>query len=67
MTDDPPMAARSQGFPRFEPKSAKDGRWFVVVKTGVGPDSRVGDFATEAEANSWISGPASRCKDSGPM
>jgi hypothetical protein len=28
------------------------------VKTGVGPDSHIGDFATEAEAKRWISAKA---------
>jgi len=36
-------------FPNFEPEVTKDGRWFVAVKTGVGPD-----FATEEEAKDWI-------------
>jgi hypothetical protein len=29
--------------------------WFVAVKTGNGPDSHIGDFATEEEAKNWIS------------
>ena len=41
-------------FPNFEPEVTKDGRWFVAVKTGVGPDSHIGDFATEEEAKDWI-------------
>jgi hypothetical protein len=41
--------------PRFEPQMTKSGRWFVSVKTGNGPDSHIGDFATEAEAENWIS------------
>lgn len=45
----------SKSFPRFELQKMGDGRWFVAVKTGVGPDSHIGDFATEAEANDWIS------------
>jgi hypothetical protein len=40
--------------PQFEPEMIKSGRWFVCVKTGNGPDSHVGDFATEAEATDWI-------------
>ena len=36
--------------PQFEPQMTKSGRWFVSVKTGNGPDSHIGDFATEAEA-----------------
>jgi hypothetical protein len=35
-------------------KSEVTNRWFVTVKTGVGPDSHIGDFATEAEAQHWI-------------
>ena len=41
-------------FPHFEPQMIKSGRWFVAVETGVGPDSHIGDFATEAEARDWI-------------
>jgi hypothetical protein len=41
--------------PQFEPEMIKSGRWFVSVKTGNGPDSHIGDFATEAEAKEWIS------------
>jgi hypothetical protein len=41
-------------FPYFEPEAVKSGRWFVAVKTGNGPDSHIGDFATEAEALDWI-------------
>jgi hypothetical protein len=33
----------------------KDGRWTVAVTTGHGRISYVGDFATEEEANRWIS------------
>jgi hypothetical protein len=36
------------------PEMIKTGRWFVSVKTGNGPDSHIGDFATEAEAKDWI-------------
>ena len=32
----------------------KNGRSFVSVKTGNGPTSHIGDFATEAEAENWI-------------
>jgi len=32
----------------------KDGRWTVAIRTGYGPVSRVGNFATEEEANRWI-------------
>lgn len=45
---------KAASFPEFEPKQGKSGRWFVSVKTGVGPDSHVGDFETEAEARKWI-------------
>jgi hypothetical protein len=38
---------------QFEPIK-KSGRWFVSVKTGNGPNSHIGDFATEAEAENWI-------------
>ena len=40
---------------RFHSKMIKNGRWTVVVATGYGPASRVGDFATEEEAQRWIS------------
>jgi hypothetical protein len=33
--------------PEFEPQMTKDGRWYVSVKTGNGPDSHIGDFETE--------------------
>ena len=38
----------------------KDGRWSVRVITGCGPDSHIGDFATEEEADNWI---AAKSKD----
>jgi hypothetical protein len=41
--------------PKFHSKMIKDGRWTVAVTTGHGPASYVGDFATEEEANRWIS------------
>jgi hypothetical protein len=41
--------------PKFHSKMIKDGRWTVAVTTGHGPFSYVGDFATEEEANRWIS------------
>ena len=40
--------------PQFETKMIKSGRWFVSVITGNGPDSHIGDFETEAEAEHWI-------------
>ena len=40
--------------PKFHSKMIKDGRWTVAVSTGYGPVSRVGNFATEEEANRWI-------------
>jgi hypothetical protein len=40
--------------PQFSPKMLKSGRWFVCVVTGNGPDSHIGDFATEEEAKHWI-------------
>lgn len=42
-------------FPRFEAKLMTSGRWFVSVTTGYGPDSHVGDFATDKDAKDWIS------------
>jgi hypothetical protein len=33
----------------------KSGTWFVSVTTGYGPDSHIGDFATEKDAQDWIS------------
>ena len=39
--------------PHFQPET-KNGRWFVAVKAGNGPDSHIGDFETEAEAKNWI-------------
>lgn len=52
--------AMAKLYPQFEAQMISSGRWFVCVKTGNGPDSHIGDFATEAEARDWISGPASR-------
>jgi hypothetical protein len=40
--------------PAFRPEENSAGRWFVAVATGNGPDSHVGDFATEEEAQAWI-------------
>jgi len=40
--------------PKFHSKMIKGGRWTVAVTAGYGPVSRVGDFATEEEANRWI-------------
>jgi hypothetical protein len=40
--------------PRFKPQMIKSGRWFVSVVTGNGPDSHIGDFETEADAENWI-------------
>jgi hypothetical protein len=54
---DPPVekaAPAPKPFPSFQPQMLKSGRWFVAVKTGIGPDSHIGDFATEAEAKDWI-------------
>jgi hypothetical protein len=39
----------------FHPRKLKNGRWSVIITTGYGPDSHVGDFATEEEAERWIS------------
>jgi hypothetical protein len=41
--------------PQFAPQVTKSGRWFVAVTTGNGPDSHIGDFETEEQANEWIS------------
>jgi hypothetical protein len=41
--------------PKFRAEKNKTGRWFVAITTGNGPDSHVGDFATEEEAQRWIS------------
>jgi hypothetical protein len=46
--------------PKFSAQMSKSGRWFVAVVTGHGPDSHVGDFATEEEAQHWVS---TRSKD----
>jgi hypothetical protein len=40
---------------KFRSEMTKSGRWFVSVITGHGPDSHVGDFAPEEEAQHWIS------------
>jgi hypothetical protein len=40
--------------PKFHSMMIKDGRWTVAVRTGYGPVSHVGNFATEEEANRWI-------------
>ena len=40
--------------------TSADGRWTVRVITGYGPESHVGDFSTEAEADKWI---ATKSKD----
>jgi len=40
---------------KFHSKMIKDGRWTVRIITGHGPDSHIGDFATEEEAQRWIS------------
>lgn len=58
MTDDSrtgQVMQRPKSFPSFAPQIAKTGRWFVAVKTGVGPVSHIADFATEADAMNWIS------------
>ena len=41
--------------PKFHSKMIKGGRWAVAITTGHGPVSYVGNFATEAEAQDWIS------------
>jgi hypothetical protein len=41
--------------PEFYPKMNSSGTWFVAVATGHRPESRIGDFLTEEEAQLWIS------------
>ncbi|MCK1428660.1 hypothetical protein [Bradyrhizobium sp. 87] len=53
MTDDSragQVMQRPKSFPSFAPQITKTGRWFVAVKTGVGPVSHIADFAMEADA-----------------
>jgi hypothetical protein len=40
--------------PEFRPKRRKVGSWTVVISTGNGPDSHVGDFDAEEVAVRWI-------------
>jgi len=40
---------------KFYAKTTPGGRWTVRILTGCGPDSHVGDFETEEEAQRWIS------------
>jgi len=40
---------------KFYAKMTQAGRWTVRILTGRGPDSHVGDFETEEEAQRWIS------------
>ncbi len=40
---------------KFHSKMMKNGRWTVTIIYGYGLASYVGDFATEEEANRWIS------------
>jgi hypothetical protein len=40
--------------PKFDAQKATGGRWFVSVTTGNGPDSHVGDFESEAQAQNWL-------------
>lgn len=49
------IAGMQKTFPQFKPEMIPSGRWFVAVKTGNGPDSHIGDFENEAEAENWIS------------
>lgn len=55
MSNDSQVSKLARPFPSFAPQITKKGRWFVAVKTGVGPVSHIGDFATESEAMNWIS------------
>jgi hypothetical protein len=41
--------------PKFHTRMIKDSRWTVAVATGYGPATHVGKFATEEEAQRWIS------------
>jgi hypothetical protein len=55
----------------FQPEETTNGRLFVAVVTGQGPDSHIGDFATKAAAESWIKTksqfwPAGRTRSSDP-
>jgi len=55
-TRSPPGAYSSMtDKPKFHSKMIKNGRWTIVVTARHGPESRVGDFATEEEAQRWIS------------
>jgi hypothetical protein len=57
-TDRQPLIVRIAAMkekPKFHSKMIKNGRWTVAVTTGYGPASYVGDYATEAEAEYWIS------------
>jgi hypothetical protein len=49
-----PVATSMTEVPTFRPQMHKSGRWSVLVTTGHGPDSHVGNFATEKEAQVWI-------------
>jgi hypothetical protein len=40
---------------KFHSKMMKNERWTVIITYGYGLASYVGDFATEEEANRWIS------------
>jgi hypothetical protein len=40
--------------PKFHTKMIKDGRWTVAVTRDYSPPENVGDFATEEEAQRWI-------------
>ncbi|MCK1727315.1 hypothetical protein [Bradyrhizobium sp. 142] len=51
----PHIGVMMQKLTQFRPEATKRGRWFVAITTGNGPDSHVGDFATEADAELWIS------------
>jgi hypothetical protein len=48
------IGAMTEG-PEFRSKMVRSGRWTVTIVTGYGPSSYVGDFATEEEADHWIS------------
>jgi hypothetical protein len=57
--------------PIFHPKMNKSGSWFVLITTGYGPDSHVGDFKLRKRQSSGFrpnrnTGPASRRHQTDP-
>lgn len=39
---------------KFHTKMTKNGRWTVAIMDAPGPQTHIGDFATEEEAQRWI-------------